>query len=96
MCGCYTSVFFTEYRRQTQAQFQVLVEQVKTRYEKLEVRTIGIQPMLDCVSFEPPEGAWVPRDGPYQSIVDCCQTVWVDFKEFARSAAHGAMVHTLM
>ena len=57
--------------------------------------TAEIQLVLDCVSLEPPEGARVPGDGPYRSVVDRCQTAWADFKEFARSAAHGAVVHAL-
>ena len=28
-------------------------------------------------------------------ILDWCRTTWSDFKEFARSAAHGAVVHAL-
>ena len=71
------------------------MEQVKTHDEKLEAMTVGIQPVLDCVGLEPPEGARLLRDRPYRSVVDRCWTAWVDFKEFASSAAHGAMVHAL-
>ena len=76
-------------------QFQVLVEQVKTRDEKLEAMTAGIQPVVDCVSLEPPEGARLLRDGPYRLALDHYRTTWMDFKEFASSTAHGAMVHAL-
>ena len=52
--------------------------------------------MLDCISFAPPEGSSrLPSDLPHRSIVDRCQTAWMDFKEFTRSAAHGVIVHTL-
>ena len=51
--------------------------------------------MLDYVSLEPLEGAWLPGDGPYRSVVDRCRTAWADFKEFAHSATHGSMVHAL-
>ena len=71
------------------------MEQVKTHDEKLEAMTVGIQPVLDCISLEQLEGEWLPGDGPYQSVVDHCRIAWVDFKEFASSAAHGAMVHAL-
>ena len=71
------------------------MEQVKTYDEKLEVMTMEIQPVLDYVSLEPPEGAWLPRDGPYRSVVDRCRTTWANFKEFACSVTHGAIIHAL-
>ena len=52
--------------------------------------------MLDYVGLEQPEGARLPGDGPYRSVMDRCRTTWVDFKEFARSAAHGVVVHALV
>ena len=52
--------------------------------------------MLDYIGLEQPEGGRLPSDGPYRSVVDHCRTTWVDFKEFMRSAAHGAMVHALV
>ena len=76
-------------------QFQVLMEQVKTRDDKLETMIAGIQPVLDCVGLEQPEGGCLPGDEPYQSIVDRCRTAWEEFKEFTHSAAHGAVVHAL-
>ena len=52
--------------------------------------------MLDCVGFTPPEGSRrLPDDLPPRTIIDWCQTVWTDFKEFARSAAQGVIVHAL-
>ena len=72
------------------------MEQVKAHDDKLETMIIGIQPMLDYVSPEQPEGGRLPGDGPYRSVVDHCQTVWSNFKEFARSVAHGAIIHVLM
>ena len=71
------------------------MEQVKTRDEKLEVMTMGIQPVLDYVSLEPPVGARLPRDGPYRSVMDHCRMAWADFKEFAHSAAQGAVIHAV-
>ena len=71
------------------------MEQVKTRDEKLEAMTAGIQPVLDCVGLEPPKGARVLGDRPYRSVVDSCQTAWADFKEFTRSTTHGAIIHAL-
>ena len=44
---------FTEYRHQSQAQFQVLVEQVKTRDDKLEMMIVGIKLVLDYIGLEP-------------------------------------------
>ena len=53
--------------------------------------------MLDCISFAPPEGATrLPSDQTPQTIVDQCRMAWMDFKEFTRSAAHGAVVHALV
>ena len=73
----------------------MLVEQVKARDDKLEMMIVGIQPVLDCISLEQLEGARLPGDGPYQSVVDHCRIAWVDFKEFTRSATHGAIIHAL-
>ena len=71
-------------------------EQVKAREEKLEAVVAGITPVLDCISFEPPEASsWVLGDLPHQSITDRYHTVWADFKEFTRSATHGAIIHAL-
>ena len=50
----------------------MLVEQVKARDDKLEAMIVGIQPMLDCVGLEQPEGARLPSDGPYRSVMDRC------------------------
>ena len=52
--------------------------------------------MLDCVGLEQPEGSRLSGDRPYRSVLDHCQMAWVDFKEFARSATHGAVIHILM
>ena len=71
------------------------MEQVKAHDEKLEAMTTGIQPMLDCVNLEQPKGARLPGDKSYRSVMDHCRTTWVDFKEFTRSVAHGAIVHAL-
>ena len=71
---------------------------MKARDDKLEVVIVGIKPMLDYISFAPPEASsssWLPGDLPHQSIVNRCQMAWVDFKEFTCSAAHGAIVHAL-
>ena len=84
---------YAEYRHQSQGQFQVLVEQVKTWDDKLETMIVGIHPMLDCVGLEQPEGGRVPGDRPHRSVVDCCRTAWANFKEFKHSVAHGAVVH---
>ena len=57
----------------------------------------GIKPILDCIGFVPPEGTTqLLGDPPSRTIVDQCQTTWLDFKEFTRSAAHGAVVHALV
>ena len=59
--------------------------------------TAGIKPVLDCIGFTPPKGmTQLPDDPPPRTIMDQCQTAWSDFKEFMRSAAHGAIVHALM
>ena len=74
----------------------MLGAQVKAQDDKLEAVIAGIKPMLDCIGFAPPEGSSrLPSDLPHRSIVDRCQTVWADFKEFTCSVAHGAVVHTL-
>ena len=57
--------------------------------------TTGIQPMLDYVGLEQPEGAWLPGDGSYRLVVDRYRIAWVDFKEFTPSTAHEAIVHAL-
>ena len=71
------------------------MEQVKAHDDKLEMMIMGIQPMLDYVGLEQPEGARLPEDGSYWLVMDHCRTTWVDFKEFAPSTAHGAVVHAL-
>ena len=42
------------------------MEQVKARDDKLELLIAGIQPMLDFVGLEQPEGARLPGDGSYR------------------------------
>jgi hypothetical protein len=59
-----------EFRHQSQAQFQVLMEQVKKREDQIEAIVARIGPMLDNIDLPEPEGARLLRDGPYQSIVD--------------------------
>ena len=51
--------------------------------------------MLDYVSLEQPEGGRLPDDGPHRLVMDHCRMAWMDFKEFAHSATHGAVVHAL-
>ena len=69
---------------------------MKARDDKLEAVIIGIKLVLDYIGFVPPEASSrLPSDLPHRSIVDRCQTVWADFKEFTCSVAHGAVVHTL-
>jgi len=59
-----------------------------------EAMIAGIKPVLDCIGFVPSKGiAWLPGDPMPWTIVDRCQMAWSDFKEFTRSAAHGAVVH---
>ena len=48
------TVLFAEYRHQAQAQFQVLMEQVKAHNEKLEEMTVRIQLVLDYAGLEQP------------------------------------------
>ena len=53
--------------------------------------------MLDCISFEPPEGtALLHGDRPPRLILIRCQGAWEVFKEFTHSIAHSAVVHTLV
>jgi hypothetical protein len=56
----------------------------------------GIGPLLDNIGLPQPEGARLPRDDPYRLIIDRCRDAWSDFREFARSVAHGAIIHALM
>ena len=77
-------------------QFKVFEDQVKAHDDKLEAMTAGIKPVLDYIGFAPPKGATLlPGNPSPRTIVDRCQTPWSDFKEFTRSAAHGAVVHAL-
>ena len=71
------------------------MEQVKACDENLEAMDTGIQPVQDYVGLEQPEGARLPGDEPYQSVMDHCRIAWVDFKEFTCNTTHGAMVHAL-
>ena len=69
---------------------------MKAWNDKLEPVIVGIKPMLDCISFAPPEGSSrLPSDLPHRSIVDRCQTAWMDFKEFTRNSTQGATIHML-
>jgi hypothetical protein len=72
------------------------MEQVKKREDEIEAITAGIGPVLDNIGLQQPEGARLPEDGPYRSIIDHCHDAWSDFKEFARSMAHGAIIHALV
>ena len=65
--------------------------------DKLEAVTAGINPMLNYVGFASHEGATrLPGDLAPWTIVDQCQTVWMNFKEVTCSAAHWAVVHALI
>jgi len=69
---------------------------VKAQDEEIEAMIAGIKPVLDCIGFEPSEGReLLPGDLPPRLILDRCRMAWLDFKEFAHSAAHGAIVHAL-
>jgi hypothetical protein len=84
-----------EYRHQSQAQFQVLMEQVKKQEDEIEAITAGIGPVLDNIGLPQPEGAWLPEDGPYQSMINHYRDVWSNFRKFARCVAHGDVIHAL-
>ena len=71
------------------------MEQVKAHDDKLETMIMGIQPVLDYVGLEQHEGARLPGDGPYWSVMDRCQIAWADFKEFACSTTHRVIVRAL-
>ena len=61
------------YRYNAQAYIKVFREKVKAEEDKLEVVIVGIKPMLDCDSFEPPEGSTqLPSDLPPRPILDRC------------------------
>ena len=69
---------------------------MKIQDEDIETMKARIKPMLDCIGFEPFEGReLLPGDPRPQSILDRCHMAWLDFKEFACSTAHGAVVHAL-
>jgi hypothetical protein len=68
---------------------------VKKWEDQIEVIAVGIGPVLDNIGLPQPEGARLPGDGPYRSIIDRCRDAWSDFREFARSVAHGAIIHAL-
>ena len=77
-------------------QFKVFGDQVKLQDKEIEVMKAGIKLVLDCIGFEPSKGReLLLRDLPPWSILDRCRMAWSDFKEFARSAAHGAFIHAL-
>jgi hypothetical protein len=65
------------------------MEQAKKREDEIEVIVAGIGHMLDNIGLPQPKGARLPGDGPHRSIIDRCHDAWLDFKEFARSVAHG-------
>ena len=69
---------------------------MKTQDEVIEAMKVGIKPVLDCIGFEPSKGReLLPGNPRPRLILDRCHTTWLDFKEFARSAAHGAVIHAL-
>jgi hypothetical protein len=71
------------------------MEQVKKREDEIEAIIIGIGPMLDNIGLPQPEGARLPRRGPYRSIIDRCRDAWLDFREFSRNVSHRAVIHAL-
>jgi len=88
--------FFVEYQHQAHAQFKVFGDQVKAWDEKIEAMTTGIKPVLDYIGFKPSKGReLLPRDPEPRSILDWCRTTRSNFKEFTRSATHGAVIHAL-
>lgn len=88
-------MLFAEYRRQAQAQFHVLTEQVKAQQDQIDAIAAGIGPVPNNIGLPQVAGAGVPADGPYRSLIDRCRNAWSDFREFSRSVAHGAVVHAL-
>ena len=48
----------------------MLIEQVKARDDNLEMMIVGIQPVLDYVGREQPEGGRLHSDWSYRSVVD--------------------------
>jgi hypothetical protein len=77
-------------------QLKIFGDQVKARGEKIEAMMAGIKLVLDCVGSEPSKGReQLPGDLPPRSIMDRCQMAWLNFKEFTRCTAHGAVIHAL-
>jgi hypothetical protein len=68
---------------------------VKKWEDEIEAIAAGIGPVLDNIGLPQPEGARLHEDDPYQSMIDRCRDAWSNFREFARSVAHGAMIHAL-
>ena len=41
-----------DYHRRVKAQFDVLVQEARTQWEKFNAVVIGVKPVLDCVDLE--------------------------------------------
>ena len=69
---------------------------MKALEDKLEAVVMGIKPILDFISFKPPEGmVLLPSHRPPWPILNRCQEAWKDFKAFSHSATHSIVVHAL-
>ena len=84
-----------DYRRRVKAQFDVLVQEARTQWEKFDAIVAGVKPVLDCVDLE---AAPQPDGRPPQSdtIIQRCKAAWENFKSFNRDAVVTAITHTLV
>ena len=84
----------TEYRRRTKAQFDVLEQENRTQWSKLDAIVVEIKPVLNCVDLEvdpQPDG----RPPHPDTIIDRCKAAWENFKSFNRDATISTVAHAL-
>ena len=83
-----------DYRQRVKAQFDVLVQEVRTQRDKFDAVVAGVKLVLDYVDLEM---APQPNGRPPHSdtIIQRCKTVWENFKSFNRDAIATAITHAL-
>ena len=83
-----------DYRQRVKAQFDVLVQEARTKRDKSDAVVVEVKPVLNCVDLEAapqPDGRLPCSD----TIIERCKAAWENFKSFNRDAIVTTVTHAL-
>ena len=83
-----------DYRRRVKAQFDVLEQEARTQWSKLDAIVAGVKPVLDCVDLEVAPQLDDRQPHP-DTIIERCKVAWENFKSFNRDAIVTTITHAL-